>query len=195
MNALGIIETLGLAAAVEAADVAVKSANVELIGYELAKGSGFTAVKITGDVGAVNAAMQAAQAAVPHITRVVAHVTIPRPSTGIERMVYSKDTVGHKKPAAKKDAPKAAVKPEAPAKTTGTVKAEPKKAAPAKAEAPKTEAKKTEPAKKGDAPKAEPKKAEPAKKPEPKKPEPKKAASPKKPEPKKPVARKKPDPR
>lgn len=188
MNALGIIETLGLAAAVEAADVAVKSANVELIGYELTKGSGFTAVKITGDVGAVNAAMQAAQAAVPHITRVVAHVTIPRPSKGIEGMVYSKDTVGHKKAEPKKaeakpDAPKAAVKPEAPAKKTEPVKAEEKKA-PAKAEAPKVEAKKAE------APKPEPKKVEPAKKPEPKKAEPAK-----KPEPKKPIARKKPDPR
>lgn len=194
MNALGIIETLGLAAAVEAADVAVKSANVELIGYELTKGSGFTAVKITGDVGAVNAAMQAAQAAVPHITRVVAHVTIPRPSSGIESMVYSKDTVGHKQAESKKadakpEAPKAAVKPEAPAK-----KAEEKKA-PAKTEAPKAEAKKPEPAKKAEAPKPEPKKVEPAKKPEPKKPEPKKAEPAKKPEPKKPIARKKPDPR
>lgn len=96
MNALGIIETHGLTAAVEAADVAVKSANVELIGYELTKGSGMVSVKITGDVGAVNAAMHAAKGAVPQVTRVIANVTIPRPSKGVESMVFSKDTVGYR---------------------------------------------------------------------------------------------------
>ncbi|MBP0575702.1 BMC domain-containing protein, partial [Mycobacterium tuberculosis] len=51
---LGLIETIGLVAAVEAADVAVKSASVSLVGYELAEG-GLAVVKIQGDVGAVRA--------------------------------------------------------------------------------------------------------------------------------------------
>ena len=52
-KALGIIETYGLTSAVEAADTAVKAANVVLIGYELARGSGLTTVKVVGDVGSV----------------------------------------------------------------------------------------------------------------------------------------------
>ena len=59
-KSLGLIETEGLAAGIEAADAAVKSANVELIGYELTKGGGWTTVKIQGDVGAVKAAVDAA---------------------------------------------------------------------------------------------------------------------------------------
>ena len=59
-RSLGLIETYGLLPAVEAADAAIKSANVELIGYEFAKGSGMTVVKVEGDVGAVKAAIAAA---------------------------------------------------------------------------------------------------------------------------------------
>ena len=60
MEALGTIETVGLAAAFEAADVACKTANVELIGYELAKGGGFVTIKVVGKVAAVNSAIDAA---------------------------------------------------------------------------------------------------------------------------------------
>ena len=63
MEALGTIETVGLAAAFEAADVACKTANVELIGYELAKGGGFVTIKVVGKVAAVNSAIDAAKAA------------------------------------------------------------------------------------------------------------------------------------
>lgn len=62
-QSLGLIETVGLAAAVEAADAAVKSANVNLVGYELTKGGGMVTVKLEGEVGAVNAAIAAASVA------------------------------------------------------------------------------------------------------------------------------------
>lgn len=83
-KALGIIETYGLTSAVEAADTAVKAANVVLIGYELARGSGLTTVKVVGDVGSVKAAMSAAEASVSKIGKVVAVHVIPRPHDDID---------------------------------------------------------------------------------------------------------------
>ena len=62
-QSLGLIETVGLTVAVEAADAAIKSANVELVGYELTKGSGLVTIKLTGEVGAMNAAVSAGVAA------------------------------------------------------------------------------------------------------------------------------------
>lgn len=93
-NALGFIETIGLVAAVEAADSAVKSANVRLLGYELARGDGMTAVKIEGDVGAVKAAVKAAEAAATKVGRVVSTHVIPRPASGTTQIVLSRETVG-----------------------------------------------------------------------------------------------------
>ncbi|PWC19028.1 BMC domain-containing protein [Brenneria corticis] len=69
-QSLGLIETVGLVAAIEAADAAVKSANVNLVGYELAKGGGMVTVKLEGEVGAVNAAISAAS-----------HAASPAPKT------------------------------------------------------------------------------------------------------------------
>jgi microcompartment protein CcmL/EutN len=93
-KALGLIETIGLTAAVEAADAAVKSANVTLVGYELAKGGGMTVVKLQGDVGAVKAAVDAGAAAAAKVNKVVSVKVIPRPAVGIAGMVFSPDTVG-----------------------------------------------------------------------------------------------------
>ncbi|EQA7149593.1 BMC domain-containing protein, partial [Escherichia coli] len=59
-KSLGLIETVGMSAAVEAADAAMKSANVSLVGYELTKGGGMVTVKLEGEVGAINAAVAAA---------------------------------------------------------------------------------------------------------------------------------------
>ncbi|WP_312737973.1 BMC domain-containing protein, partial [Atlantibacter hermannii] len=59
-QSLGLIETVGMAAAVEAADAAMKSANVNLVGYELTKGGGMVTVKLEGEIGAINAAVAAA---------------------------------------------------------------------------------------------------------------------------------------
>ncbi len=95
-KALGLIETIGLTAATEAADAALKSANVTLIGYENTKGLGMITVKIEGDVGAVKAAVAAAEAAANKVGRVCAVLVIPRPSIHLDTVVYSKDTVGLK---------------------------------------------------------------------------------------------------
>ena len=62
-KSLGLIETVGMSAAVEAADAAMKSANVSLVGYELTKGGGMVTVKLEGEVGAINAAVAAARQA------------------------------------------------------------------------------------------------------------------------------------
>jgi microcompartment protein CcmL/EutN len=91
---LGLIETIGLAAAIEAADAAVKSANVTLVGYELSRGDGMTVVKVEGEVGAVNAAIAAAAVAAAKVGRVVSTRVIARPASGIVGMIANGDTVG-----------------------------------------------------------------------------------------------------
>jgi microcompartment protein CcmL/EutN len=113
-NALGYIEAVGLTAAVEAADAAVKSANVRLLGYELAKGDGMTTVKIAGDVGAVKSAVTAAAAAAGKVGRVVSIHVIPRPAAGTEKITMSRDTVGLKKSPVGTEAPRPEPKPEPP---------------------------------------------------------------------------------
>ena len=97
-RSLGLIETYGLLPAVEAADAAIKSANVDLIGYEFAKGSGMTVVKVEGDVGAVKAAIAAASMAASKVGKVAATRVIPRPATGLEVMVRNGDTKGYTPP-------------------------------------------------------------------------------------------------
>ena len=97
-KSLGLIETQGLIAGIEAADAAVKSANVQLVGYELTKGGGWTTVKVQGDVGAVNAAVSAAAAAAAKVGRVVSTRVIPRPAAGIECLIHNRDTVGDRPP-------------------------------------------------------------------------------------------------
>ena len=94
---LGMVETVGLAAAIEAADVAVKSANVKLIGYELTKGGGMVTIKIAGDVGAVKAAVDAARIAASKISTVFSHRVIARPHEEIEKLIRTTETVGVKK--------------------------------------------------------------------------------------------------
>ncbi len=91
---LGIIETIGLAAAIVAADTCVKSANVTLVGYELTKGSGMAAVKIEGNVGAVNSAIQAAKAVLKK-DEIWSAKVIPRPSEYLECMIRNEETVGY----------------------------------------------------------------------------------------------------
>ena len=93
-QALGLIETIGLAAAVEAADTAIKSSNVRLIGYELTKGDGMVTVKFEGDVGAVKAAIQAAKSSAEKVSGIFSTLIIPRPAKGIDSFVCSVDTVG-----------------------------------------------------------------------------------------------------
>lgn len=97
-QSLGLIETVGMAAAVEAADAAMKSANVSLVGYELTKGGGMVTVKLEGEVGAVNAAVAAAISAASRVGDVYAHKVIARTAQHIEHIIHSKETVGVAQP-------------------------------------------------------------------------------------------------
>jgi ethanolamine utilization protein EutM len=78
-EALGVIETLGLATAIEAADASVKAANVELADYLIA-GGGKVNVIMRGDVAAVKASVEAGVASASQIGQVLGQTVIPRPS-------------------------------------------------------------------------------------------------------------------
>lgn len=82
-EALGMIETRGLVAAIEAADAMVKAANVRLIGKEKV-GSGLVTVMIKGDVGAVKAATEAGATAAKRIGEVLSVHVIARPHNDVE---------------------------------------------------------------------------------------------------------------
>lgn len=88
-GALGLIETVGLTAAVEAADAASKAANVVLIGLELTRGAGMVTVKLLGDVGAVKAAVDAGRSAAARTGKVVGSHVIPRPHTEAQVFLHS----------------------------------------------------------------------------------------------------------
>lgn len=85
-EALGMIETKGLVAAIEAADAMVKSANVSLLGYEKI-GSGLVTVMVRGDVGAVKAAVDAGAAAADKVGQVISVHVIPRPHGDVEKIL------------------------------------------------------------------------------------------------------------
>lgn len=85
-NALGMIETKGLVAAIEAADAMVKAANVTLIGKEYA-GGGLVTVMVRGDVGAVKAATDAGAAAAQKVGELVSVHVIPRPHADVENIL------------------------------------------------------------------------------------------------------------
>ena len=86
MEALGMVETRGLVAAIEAADAMVKAANVQLIGSEKI-GSGLVSVMVRGDVGAVKAAVEAGSAAANSLGEVIATHVIPRPHADVEKLL------------------------------------------------------------------------------------------------------------
>ena len=82
-DALGMIETRGLIAAIEAADAMVKAANVKLIGKETI-GAAYVTVLVRGDVGAVKAAVDAGAAAAARVGEVKSVHVIPRPHAEVE---------------------------------------------------------------------------------------------------------------
>lgn len=86
-NALGLIETVGLPTAIEAADAAMKAANVRLVGYEKTRGGGLVIVKIRGDVGAVRAAVEAAVISASKVGKVHSYHVIPRPHEETEPLI------------------------------------------------------------------------------------------------------------
>src|SRR5437763_3948516 len=83
MEALGMIETKGLVAMIEAADAMVKAANVTLIGYEKI-GAGLVTAIVRGDVAAVKAATDAGAAAARRVGELVSVHVIPRPHTSVD---------------------------------------------------------------------------------------------------------------
>ena len=85
-DALGLIETKGLVACIEAADAMCKAANVELIGYENV-GSGLVTAMVKGDVGAVKAATDAGAAAAQRVGELVSVHVIPRPHADVETIL------------------------------------------------------------------------------------------------------------
>ena len=82
-DALGMIETRGFAAMVEASDAMVKAAKVELVSYEKIGGGYVTAI-IRGDVASVKAACDAGQAAAARVGEIVSVHVIARPHTNID---------------------------------------------------------------------------------------------------------------
>ncbi len=84
--ALGMVETKGLVAAIEAADAMVKAANVTLIGSEYI-GGGYVTVMVRGDVGAVKAATDAGAAAAQRVGEMVSVHVIPRPHSDVEMIL------------------------------------------------------------------------------------------------------------
>ncbi|MCE5329927.1 BMC domain-containing protein [bacterium] len=85
-KALGLIETRGLVACIEAGDAMVKAANVQMIGLEQI-GGGFVTVMVEGDVGAVKAAVDAGAAAAKRVGELISVHVIPRPDASTERLV------------------------------------------------------------------------------------------------------------
>jgi len=81
-----MIETLGLVGAIEASDAMVKTANVVLVGKEYLL-NGYVAVLVRGDVGSVNAALDAGSAAARRIGELVAVHVIPRPFEETEKLL------------------------------------------------------------------------------------------------------------
>ncbi|PID05870.1 MULTISPECIES: BMC domain-containing protein [unclassified Sporosarcina] len=81
-GALGMIETKGLVAALEAADAMVKAANVQIIG-KTHVGGGIVTVLVTGDVGAVKAATESGSAAASRVGELLSVHVIPRPHNEI----------------------------------------------------------------------------------------------------------------
>ena len=85
-EALGMVETRGLTAAIEAADAMTKSAEVKLIGTEKI-GSGLVTVMVRGDVGAVKVSVESGSEAASRLGELVAAHVIPRPHSDVEKIL------------------------------------------------------------------------------------------------------------
>ncbi len=94
-KSIGLIEAIGLCAGITAADAAVKTANVKLLGYEYSKGDGMTVVKVEGDVAACKAAVAAGSKAAEPLGGVKSAIVIARPANGIiPTLIKNKENVG-----------------------------------------------------------------------------------------------------
>lgn len=81
-EAIGLLETKGLIASVEAADAMLKSANVTLV-KQINIGAAFITTVIKGDVGSVRAAVDSGAAAASKVGELVSAHVIPRPEAGL----------------------------------------------------------------------------------------------------------------
>lgn len=86
IQALGMIETKGLIALIEAGDAMLKSANVELLGWQKV-GSAYVAIMVLGDVAAVKAAVDAGAAAGSKVGEVMSVQVIPRPHGDLAKVL------------------------------------------------------------------------------------------------------------
>ena len=89
MKALGLIETRGMVGAIVAADIALKTAQVELINREYTKG-GLVCIEFEGDVAAVKASVEAAVMAIKDMGVLIASHVIPRPDDSVEKIIKRK---------------------------------------------------------------------------------------------------------
>lgn len=164
-EALGLVEVRGLASAIHVADVMVKAANVHIIGLEKARGSGWMTVKVSGDVGAVQASVEAGAAEGLALQALISKLVIPRPADGLDKMLkpepvitpLTKETPAPKSEEPKLEEPKAE-EPKAEATKAEASVSEPVAPAieAATVEPPKSEEPKPEPPKvEAEAPKAE----------------------------------------
>lgn len=87
-NAIGMVETRGLVAAVEAADAMVKAAQVTLVARQLV-GDGLVTVIIKGEVGAVKTAVEAGSTAAQRVGELVSQHVIARPDNAIESVMVA----------------------------------------------------------------------------------------------------------
>lgn len=90
INALGLVETIGYVAAIEALDVCLKSASVEVVGIQKF-GQGIVTIEVTGDVGAVKSAVEAAGDAVERIGTLRATHVIPRLHNDVYETIFKKE--------------------------------------------------------------------------------------------------------
>ena len=108
-KALGLIETRGLVAAIEASDAMVKAAKVRLLGRQKVK-AGLVTVMVEGDVGAVKAATDAGAAACQRVGQMVSVHVIPRPHEDLDKVLLrgtaEKKAAGQRKKPSRKTAPK-----------------------------------------------------------------------------------------
>ena len=89
MKALGLIETRGMVGAIVAADIALKTAQVELISKKYTKG-GLVCIEFEGDVAAVKASVEAAVTAIKDMGIYIGSHVIPRPDDSVEKIIKRK---------------------------------------------------------------------------------------------------------
>lgn len=93
MEALGLIELYGCVPAVEAQDAALKAADVKLHSFTRVRG-GLVTVTVTGEVAAVQAAMDAASSGAGRVGQVLSVHVIPRPAEGVDEILDEKERCG-----------------------------------------------------------------------------------------------------